>query len=103
MNWVLKKIINSRQVHIMIILLLLLLLIHCRNVSGKLEAVVWENRVKNRVRTGKNHKLKAVTYYYYVVIAIIIDPLQKCAGRIRCCDQRKQGKKQGMNCQNSLT
>ena len=83
MNWVIKKIINSRQVHIMIILLLLLLLIHFRNVSGKLEAVVWENRVKNRVRIGKNHKLKAVTYYDYVVIAIIVDLLQKCAGKIR--------------------
>ena len=103
MNWVLKKIINSRQVHIMIILLLLFLLIHCRNVSGKLEAVVWENRVKNRVRTGKNHKLKAVTYCDYVVIAIIVDPLQKCAGKIRCCGQRKEGKNQGMNWEKSLT
>ena len=87
----------------MTILLLLLLLIHCRNVSGKLEAVVWENRVKNRVRTGKNHKLKAVTYCDYVVIAIIVDPLQKCAGKIRCCGQRKQGKNQGMNWEKSLT
>ena len=47
-------------------------------MSGKLEAAVRENRVKNRVWTGKNNELKSGTYYEYYVIAIGVDPLQKC-------------------------
>ena len=45
----------------------------------------------------KNHKLKSGTYYDYLVIAIIADPLQKSVRIMRSCSQRKRGIKQGMN------
>ena len=51
-----------------------------------------ENKVKNRISTRKNHKLKSGTYYEYHVIAISVDPLQKCFRKIRSCSQGKQDK-----------
>ena len=53
---------------------------------------------KQGMNCGKNHKLTSGTYYeYYHVIAISVDPLQKCVRKIRSCSQGKQGKKQGIN------
>ena len=52
---------------------------------------------KQGMNCGKNHKLKSGIYYEYHVIAISVDPLQKCVRKIRSCSQRKQGKKQGIN------
>ena len=51
----------------------------------------------------KNHKLKSGTYYQYYVIAIRVDPLQKCDRKIRSCSQGKQSKKQDMNWEKSET
>ena len=51
--------------------------------------------------TKKNHKFKAGAYYDYLVIAIVVDPLQKCVRKIRSCSLGKQGKKQGTNWEKS--
>ena len=48
---------------------------------------------KQGMNCGKNHKLNSRIYYEYHVIAVSVDPLQKCVRKIRSCSQRKQGKK----------